>query len=86
MPSTAIVYVGPFRCFDGDPPVEAPAVFLSTGQAAQFGVPLDVESALAGRPPSGEPGTEGYDPGEGLLAQSTCWQPAAPAAKTVKEK
>lgn len=39
-----------------------------TGQFAHLGRPLEVDEDLAGRPPSGTPGEDGFDPGSGLLA------------------
>lgn len=47
------------------------------------GETVEVPAAAAGRPPtpaSGEPGTDGYvpaDPGAGLLAQTTNWEPVS---------
>jgi hypothetical protein len=51
-----------------------------------------VDSKHAGRPPSGEPGTEDYDPGEGLLAQVSNYEladgsaPTKPAKKATKPR
>lgn len=36
---------------------------------------VEVPNDLAGREPKGEPGTDGYDPGSGLLAQEQ-WRKA----------
>lgn len=60
-----VTYVGPF------PEVE----LYDTGDWVNQGETIDVRDSLAGRPPSGEPGTDDYDPGEGLLAQTANWQP-----------
>jgi hypothetical protein len=59
---------------------------------AQQGVPVDVPDELAGRAPSGgrwdvdDQGVSLYDAGEGLLAQPTNWQPAAPVKLTRAQK
>src|SRR4051794_33635742 len=37
------------------------------------GQTVTVDKALAGRAPSGEPGTEDFDAGAGLLAQTAVW-------------
>lgn len=69
MPAAALVavqYVGPLR-----PGVLVP----SLGVVVKYGQAVKVSAAVAGRAPS----ADGTDPGEGLLAQPTNWQPA-PAA------
>lgn len=64
----AVVYAdGPFE------EVEVPSG-ENGSYIARKGEPIEVPDELAGRPPGGSPGEEGYDPGEGLLAQS-CWSP-----------
>jgi hypothetical protein len=51
------------------------------------GSTVSVDAAVAGRPPTGEPGDEGYEPGVGLLAQHHVWAPgkAARAVKAAKK-
>lgn len=52
---------------------------------------VDVPDELAGRPPSGVPFDEDYDPGEGLLAQTDSWaaigapRPHRPKVKDILE-
>jgi hypothetical protein len=73
--SVPLVYVGPFD-----------EVEVDLGELVHVvarGDRLDVAAHLAGRAPSGEPGEDGFDPGEGLLAQPTNW---LPAAETTKEQ
>jgi hypothetical protein len=40
------------------------------------GVPTEVPEDIAGRPPSGEPDAEDFDPGEGLLVLTHVWREA----------
>lgn len=51
----------------------------ATGQDVTAGGVVHVPADLAGRPPAGEPGADGYDPGEGLFAQPDNWRPATAA-------
>lgn len=67
-------------CIDPDshPDGHVPGLQLSrtiaaTGQSCPFGEVIEVDNDVAGYPPKGEPGTEGYDPGDGLLAQTDVW-------------
>ncbi len=69
-----VVYVGP--SLDG---VEIDGLEV----VAEPGVPVDVPDDVAGRVPHGHRADEDYDPGEGLLAQSSNWQPA-PTVKVSK--
>lgn len=48
----------------------------ATGQVVARGEAVEVSKAVAGRAPKGKPGEEGYDPGEGLLAQVDVWREA----------
>jgi hypothetical protein len=81
----AIVYVGPLRAYvedglDDDSKTPAPVVeIVDTGQVATYGVAIDVDATVAGRPPKlltpaveakGEPGTPGYEP-----AVAEVWDP-----------
>lgn len=66
-----VVYVGPFA--DG---VE----IADTGAWASPGEPVEVPDEVAGRPPKGKPEDEDYDPGEGLLAQTSNWAKAGTKA------
>jgi hypothetical protein len=66
-----VVYVGPFA--DG---VE----IADTGQWAHPGEPVEVPDDVAGRPPKGSPDDEGYDAGQGLLAQPANWAKAGTKA------
>lgn len=68
-------YVGPFD------EVEVPAL----GIAVKRDEAIDVDDAIAGRAPKGEPTLDGkpnpdHDPGEGLLAQIANWRPAGARA------
>jgi len=55
----------------------SPEVFIAAaGLTAARDTELDVPDEIAGRAASGEPGAEGYDPGEGLLAQVGVWERA----------
>lgn len=48
---------------------------------------FEVDKAHAGRAPTGVPGEDGYDPGEGLLAQVGNYELAkAPKAAAAKEE
>lgn len=47
----------------------------SLGIVILAGETVEVDAAAAGRSPTGEPGDEDYDPGEGLLAQPVNWAP-----------
>lgn len=76
------------RCVDPDshpegtvPGLQLARTIAATGQSCPFGETVDVPDEVAGRPPSGTPGTKGYDPGEGLLAQTDVWQSAAGPAQ-----
>jgi hypothetical protein len=60
-----VTYLGPHDV------IEIPAL---NWQSVQRNHSIDVPDELAGREPSGEPGDDGYDPGEGLLAQSESWR------------
>lgn len=66
-----VEYTGPFD------EVEVAA----TGLVVKRGEVVDLYPNLAGREPSGEPGTEGYDPGAGLLAQVDTWRRVTKSAK-----
>lgn len=57
-----------------------------TGEWVAQGETIDVSPALGGRPPSGEPGTDDYDPGEGLLAQPSNWAIAEEEKPAADEK
>lgn len=46
------------------------------GRVVAAGEVVEVSAAHAGKAPSGTPDTDGYDPGQGLLAQVDNWQPA----------
>lgn len=74
MATKHVVYIGPFA--DG---VE----IADTGQWATPGESVEVPDEVAGRPPKGKPDSDGYDPGEGLLAQTSSW--ARPGTKAAKE-
>lgn len=65
-------------------PTGADREISATGQIVAHGEFVDIDAALAGRPPTGTPGEEGYDPGAGLLAQVDVWR--ARPAKSVKAK
>lgn len=73
MATKLIEYIGPLRAYvedgtDDDSKTPAPVIeIVDTGQAVTWGVPIEVDAAVAGRPPKGD------DPGEGLLAQ-TDWR------------
>lgn len=55
-----------------------------TGQRVAFGEEVEIEDpALAGSPPSGDPDSEKYDLGSGLLAQTAVW--AKPTTKAAHE-
>ena len=45
----------------------------ATGDVVAHGATVDVDPELAGHPPVGTPGEDGYDPGSGLLAQDDTW-------------
>jgi hypothetical protein len=67
MPKTTLVhitYVGPYD----------EVVVAATGLTAKRGETVEVADQIAGRAPKGD------DPGEGLLAQPTNWQPAKTTA------
>lgn len=51
-----------------------------TGQVADPGDTIEVDAALAGHPPKGTPGEDGYDAGAGLLAQPANWGPSTKKA------
>lgn len=46
---------------------------------------VEVPDELAGRPPSGDPEDDNYDPGEGLLAQVDAWGSAKGRRKQKSE-
>lgn len=72
-----VEYAGPFDEVE----------IATTGLTVKRGETVELYPALAGRPPSGTPGDEGYDPGAGLLAQVDTWKPAkAVKAKTPAEE
>ncbi|HEY2084889.1 MAG TPA: hypothetical protein VGH54_02445 [Mycobacterium sp.] len=54
-------------------------------ELAYPGEPIEVPAAIAGKAPSGERWTEGYDPGFGLLAQIENWQRPAPKQAAPKK-
>jgi hypothetical protein len=66
----------------------APQQIHDTGQWVEPDDTIEVDAALAGRSPKGTPGEEGYDPGEGLLAQPANWGPSTKKAfdETVKRQ
>lgn len=73
-----LTYTGPFD------EVEVPAL----GRNVKHGETVDVPAAIAGRAPSAttdDDGNETADPGEGLLAQATNWQPARAASSRKQE-
>lgn len=59
-------------------------------RTAKQGETVEVPDHVAGRPPKGDPDSEKFDPGEGLLAQAENWQAVkeqAPArATSLKER
>lgn len=65
------------RCVDPDShDYEGGArIIAATGQAVPYRHQVEVPDELAGRVPTGKPGDEDYDPGEGLLAQTDVWRP-----------
>lgn len=63
---TAVRYVG------GHDEVE----IGETGQIVARGEAVLVPTDVAGRAPKGDPGDDGYDYGEGLLAQPSNWEKA----------
>jgi len=73
-----LVYTGPFE-----------AVEIPTGTSdviATSGAVVDVDDAVAGRAPKGTPGEDGYDAGEGLLAQADNFRAATPAEIRAADK
>lgn len=66
-----VEYTGPFDEVE----------IATTGLVVKRGETVELYPALAGRAPSGEPGAEGYDPGEGLLAQVDTWRAVKAKAK-----
>lgn len=71
MATKTLIYIGPF----------AAGVQIETGQVLEHGVPVDVDAALAGHAPSGE--GDDYDPGTGLLAQTSNFIEADMSSATV---
>jgi hypothetical protein len=67
-----VEYVGPFDQVE----------IATTGLVVKQGETVELYPNLAGRAPSGDPGEDGYDPGEGLLAQVDTWR----QAKSAKSK
>lgn len=66
----------------------APQQIHDTGQWVDPDDTIEVDGALAGHPPKGTPGEDGYDAGEGLLAQPANWGPSTKKAfdETVKRQ
>lgn len=80
METVTLRYVGPHDAVE----------ISATGDLVERDATVKVPAALAGRGPSGDPESEEYDRGEGLLAQEANWELAdkatAPAANRRKPK
>jgi hypothetical protein len=71
-----VTYVGPFDEVE----------IAGTTLLCRRGQTVEVPAEIAGKEPTGEPGTKRYQPGEGLLAQPDNWQPGAKTRTTSNEK
>lgn len=71
-------------CIDPNAVGDNAREIAATGQRVAYGEEVEIEdSDLAGAPPSGDPDSEKYDPGSGLLAQTGVW--AKPTTKAAQE-
>jgi hypothetical protein len=71
----------PIAARQGEPLGEHGSGCLEPGEV------FEIDADIAGRPPSGDPGSDDYDPGEGLLAQVGNYELAdGPAKKKPRKK